>query len=139
VLAKSSDPEFPAESLVRRFDQFLLESEEIIPRAVASLKLGELKRFGELVTQSQAAAELGLENQVPETKALVRTARDLGAHAASAFGAGFGGSVWALVDREEAEAFATEWRAMYLRQFATHARRCRFFATGAGPGLVNFQ
>ena len=139
MLANSVYSEFPAESLVRRFDQFLLESEEIIPGAAASLEQGDLLQFGELVAQSQAAAELGLENQVPETKGLVRNARDLGAYAASAFGAGFGGSVWALVDREEAETFATEWRAMYLREFPRHSRHCRFFLTAAGPGLVSFQ
>ena len=38
-----------------------------------------------------------LENQVPQTIGLARSARQCGAAAASAFGAGFGGSVWALV------------------------------------------
>jgi len=38
-----------------------------------------------------------LGNQIPQTIFLAKTARQLGAVAASAFGAGFGGSVWALV------------------------------------------
>ena len=42
-------------------------------------------------------------------------ARELGADAASAFGAGFGGSVWALVPNEEAGAFAERWAAHYHR------------------------
>ena len=53
-----------------------------------------------LVDQSQAATEQLLGNQVPETVWLAREARGLGAIAASAFGAGFGGSVWALVARK---------------------------------------
>src|SRR5699024_12638852 len=50
-----------------------------------------------------------------ETIALQRIARELGAHAASAFGAGFGGSVWALVPEQEAGAFAERWAAHYHR------------------------
>jgi galactokinase len=41
--------------------------------------------------------------------ALARAAREHGALAASSFGAGFGGSVWALVDRDAADDFATRW------------------------------
>ena len=41
--------------------------------------------------------------------ALARAAREHGALAASSFGAGFGGSVWALVERAAAEDFATRW------------------------------
>ena len=54
-------------------------------------------------------AERLLGNQVPETISLASTARALGAAAASAFGAGFGGSVWALVPEADAHAFASDW------------------------------
>jgi galactokinase len=50
-----------------------------------------------------------LGNQVPATMALARSARELGALAACSFGAGFGGSVWALVDRGIAGDFAARW------------------------------
>ncbi len=50
-----------------------------------------------MAERSQEAAERWLGNQIPETIALARLARHVGATAASAFGAGFGGSVWALV------------------------------------------
>ena len=46
--------------------------------------------------RSQESAERLLGNQVPETAVLVASARAFGAFASSAFGAGFGGSVWAL-------------------------------------------
>ena len=51
-----------------------------------------------------------LGNQVPETIALARAALEHGAFAACSFGAGFGGSVWALVDGD-ADAFARRWDA----------------------------
>jgi galactokinase len=37
-----------------------------------------------------------------------------GAFAASAFGAGFGGSVWALAPTDDAAAFASRWRQAYV-------------------------
>jgi len=54
-----------------------------------------------------------LGNQVGETVDLARLARELGASAASAFGAGFGGSVWALVSASDADAFAEHWLRAY--------------------------
>jgi len=54
---------------------------------------GTWDKIGVLIDRSQDGAERLLGNQVPETIALARLARDLGAVAASAFGAGFGGSV----------------------------------------------
>ena len=46
---------------------------------------------------------------MPETIALARAARSLGAFAACSFGAGFGGSVWALVEGDAA-GFAARWQ-----------------------------
>ena len=37
----------------------------------------------------------------------------LGARAASSFGAGFGGSVWALVSTPDADVFAADWMDRY--------------------------
>ncbi|HEX8896581.1 MAG TPA: galactokinase family protein, partial [Terriglobales bacterium] len=79
--------------LLDRFEQFWEESEVISPKAGVALACHDLEGFAELVAESQAGAEKLLRNQVPETMWLVREARALGALAASAFGAGFGGSV----------------------------------------------
>jgi galactokinase len=117
-----------------RFDQFVLESVEIVPRASAALARGDFALFGELVNSSQLGAEELLGNQIPETRALVRMAKSAGADAASAFGAGFGGSVWALVGKSGAAEFIEEWRATYARKFPESARRAEFFATRPGPG-----
>lgn len=98
-----------------RLTQFLEESEQIVPAASAALEREDLEAFGALVDQSQRAAETGLRNQVTETIALQRIARELGANAASAFGAGFGGSVWALVPNTDAGSFADRWSSHYHR------------------------
>ena len=79
-----------------------------------------------------------LENQIPQTIHLARSARQCGAAAASAFGAGFGGSVWALVEAAGAEAFLAEWAERYRNAFPGEAENAAFFLSGAGPSLVEF-
>ncbi len=122
--------------LGNRFEQFWRESDVIIPQACDALVRNDLNRFGELVDESQAAATSLLGNQVPETIWLAKEARSLGAYAASAFGAGFGGSVWALVTREEAAKFAEQWRESYLSSSHHAASKSEFFITAPGPPLT---
>ena len=117
--------------LAGRLEQFLTESERIIPAASVALEDGDLAEFGRLVDESQAGAEDGLRNQVPETVSLQRLARGLGAQAASAFGAGFGGSVWALVPTDDAQDFAVRWLEAYR---AEHPERARAATSLARPG-----
>lgn len=117
-----------------RLEQFLTESERLLPAAALALEEDDLPEFGVLVDESQRAAGRGLRNQVAETEALQRLARELGAHAASAFGAGFGGSVWALVPAADAEDFATRWLQAYTERFPAHADRASTLVTRPGPG-----
>ena len=98
-----------------RLEQFLVESTHLVPRAHAALRSGDLDAFADAVHTSQRLAETHLRNQVPQTVALVRSAEELGARAASAFGAGFGGSVWALIPTADADGFAAEWMDRYRR------------------------
>ena len=133
ALGASSDRRFSRKVLVQRFDQFLLESRWIIPSAGDALAAGDLTRFGALVDQSQDAVERWLGNQVPETIELARSARELGARAASAFGAGFGGSVWALVRQPDAPSFVTAWKTRYHEAFPGAAADASFFETRPGP------
>ena len=98
-----------------RLDQFLLESALLVPRAHAALRVGDIDTFAATTATSQRLAETHLCNQVPQTIALVDTALALGAQAASSFGAGYGGSVWALVPTPDAEAFAATWKQRYLQ------------------------
>lgn len=135
VLKDVSGSEYSSQSLIERFDQFVIESSEIIPAAGDSLERGDLAEFGRLVARSQQCAERSLENQIPETIALVRQATQLGAIAASAFGAGFGGSVWALVNSSPQE-FCDQWKAQYTQAFPGRAAQAEFFVTRAGPAAM---
>jgi len=122
--------------LLARFEHFFNESEEIVPSAGDAIAAGDLPALGRLVDLSQKLAEGFLGNQVPETVFLARAARELGAAAASAFGAGFGGSVWALIRRDEAERFLAGWAARYRGAFPLPAGRAAFFLSGAGPAAM---
>ncbi len=138
ILRDSSDAEYPADVLLNRLQQFCEESNEIVPGAADTLAHRDFKRLGELVDRSQSLAETCLANQVPETLALARSARQLGAAAASAFGAGFGGSVWALIEASRAEEFRQTWAAQYHQRFPARAEASRFFVSCPGPGLIQF-
>ncbi len=136
IIEDERHAEFDATSLSNRLEQFLGENERIIPAATHALAEGDIERFGSLVDESQQLAERLLKNQVPQTICLARTARECGAQAASAFGAGFGGSVWALVKTSIAEDFLTAWAACYGAEFPVEASRSSFFLSAAGPGFV---
>jgi galactokinase len=105
----SSFAEWPAEGLLRRLEHFIREDARV-PEALEAFRAADSARLGALADSSQLDAERLLGNQVPETIALARAARECGAFAACSFGAGFGGSVWALVDRDAAD-FARRWQA----------------------------
>ena len=133
IVAGASPGEFAAPALLARLDHFVTENIEVIPAAGDALEHGDLTTFGSLVDRSQSAAEHLLGNQVPETIHLAAAARAHGAVAASAFGAGFGGSVWALVKTADADRFMAAWTATYREKFPQHAQSSAFFATAAGP------
>jgi len=85
------------------------------------------------VDRSQELTDRLLGNQVPETRDLARLAREQGALAASAFGAGFGGSVWALTSDRQAEEFTERWRRAYVDAYPVRGPTSQFFLTGSGP------
>ena len=138
---ESDPPSHHVGSVTRltRFEQFLIESDTLIPAATDALARGDLAKLGTIVDESQRAAEKLLGNQIPETTFLARKARELGAIAASAFGAGFGGSVWALVPESDAAAFRTRWADAYASAFPVAARPSEVLITHAGPGAVELR
>jgi len=124
------------DDLLARLKQFSEECFEIIPSVADALAHGDLAVLGGLVDRSQAGAEAGLRNQVPETIHLQRSARALGAVAASAFGAGFGGSVWAMVRQDLSTAFLQDWQDGYRTVFPAHSQSARFLMTTVGSPAV---
>jgi galactokinase len=123
----------PTADLLDRLTHFLNENARI-PAAVDAIRAADRARIGALSDDSQSDAEVLLGNQVPETIALARAARALGAFGASSFGAGFGGSVWALVETTDAVDFAARWLSDYRTRFP--ARDSAVFVAPPGPSLT---
>ncbi|HMR48784.1 MAG TPA: galactokinase family protein [Arachnia sp.] len=124
----SSDPD-----LVARLEAFVTESEIVIPRALDAFRAHDLAALGEAADLSHRNADAALGNQIAETNLLQTLARELGAHASSGFGAGFGGSVWALIETDRAEDFAQRWLAAYRREFPEPGARATTLVTRPGP------
>ena len=133
ALSQSAHDEFTPAELVRRFHHFLTESVEIIPAACDALAKGNLAEFGKQVDRSQWGTDALLGNQIPQTVFLARAAREAGAAAASAFGAGFGGAVWALVAKAKADAIVQDWSERYQKAYPDWAAKAQYFLTDAGP------
>jgi galactokinase len=127
------------DGLINRFDQFIAESAEIIPAVSDALIAGEINKLGPLIDRSQHLAETLLKNQVPETIYLAKSARQCGAVAASSFGAGFGGSVWAMVRSGDVDAFIADWKRQYQSQFPESGARAAFLPAAAGVAAVNLS
>jgi galactokinase len=100
--------EWTTAALERRLDHFVREDARILEAADAFAR-GDRAEVGRLALDSQRDAESLLGNQIPETVALAASAREHGAFAACSFGAGFGGSVWALADLRDATRIAAAW------------------------------
>jgi len=102
----------PAAMTGARLEHFRAEDARVL-QAADAFEAGDIARIGELAAASERDADALLGNQVPETRALVAAALAAGAPAASSFGAGWGGSVWALVREAAAAAFRDAWLAGY--------------------------
>jgi hypothetical protein len=127
---------FANDVLVRRFDQFVEETFSLVPMAGDFLESGEIGRFGDVVDRSQALAESHLADGPPDALALVRSARDLGAAASTAFGGGATSSAWALVRTSDAAAFRHRWAERHAAAFPALAETSRFFVARPGPAVL---
>jgi galactokinase len=121
------------EDLHRRAEQFIAETTDIVPGAVAALGGGDLTTFSRLVARSQQLATTHLENQVPATIALVALAHQERALAASAFGAGFGGAVWAAFTDDQGP---PAWLAAYRSTHPALASAASLHLIHPGPGCT---
>ena len=125
---------WPAAELTDRLEHFVREDIRV-GEAMGAVRTSDEAAVGRLAADSQGDAEHRLHNQVAETIALVGCARDSGAFAARSFGAGFGGSVWAMVNRDAA-GFARRWLAAYLRSCPDAGSRALAFVANPGPPVT---
>jgi len=165
--ADSSDGgEEYSKSLVQRFVHFYNESEYLVPAAAFALSRKKYDLLGAVVDASHCGAVNLLRNQTEETAwlplwarckehalqpnlfsvvgmqdvadPLTNNSRRVMALASSAFGAGYGGSCWALVYRHEAHEFARQWQTAFEERFPA-TKQCKevvreFFVADPGPG-----
>lgn len=133
-LEPTPDGAFTAADLDRRLRHFVRESARA-PRAAIAFRDADRAAVGELAVESQREADELLGNQIPETVLMAKLARNLGAFASSNFGAGFGGSVWALVPKADAVAFGEEWVRAYSRQWPEMGQ-VPWFVARPGPAAT---
>ena len=133
-LTPSTDGRFSVADLQRRLDHFLRESARA-PQAAVAFRDGDHETIRELAAASQREADELLGNQIPETVTMARLACEQGAFASSNFGAGFGGSVWALVPASEAAAFGERWTAAYAKAMP-HVGQVPWFSARPGPAAT---
>jgi galactokinase len=125
--------------LLARMAQLLEECGTLIPGLADAVEREEFDLIDDLGARSQHGAVVGLGNQIPETIALVDAARAHSALGAAAFGAGFGGSVWAIVPTALAPRFADQWRTAYLSRFPRHEAGASFTPTRPCPPAVRIE
>lgn len=126
---------FTASDLLQRLEHFMNEDARV-PAAARAFAAADAAALGELSDASQRDADESLHNQVPETCALAALARTHGALAASSFGAGFGGSVWALAPRDTAASFAAAWQHAYTHDCPHAATNMEVFVARPGPAVT---
>jgi galactokinase len=128
-------PEEKALDLPGRVRQFLLEERKTTPRALEAMLWRDLDAFGAAVNASHRASRRLLWNIAPEIDFLQRSALNLGAAGASGFGAGFGGSIFAVIQTEDAAQFASAWRKEYVRRYPEREKESAFFLTRPSSGI----
>ncbi len=120
IRSSSPVPSWSVGDLMRRLEHFRIE-DALTQSAAEAFKHRDARALGELAAASQSAADRLLGNQIDATRKLVQRAIDSGAFAASAFGAGFGGSVWAIARTDDGARFTQRWQRGLL---------------GTGPGAM---
>jgi len=100
--------------LLDRYKAFYEECQVLIPHATKALRSQDFEALGQTVNRSHDTSRRYLNNISEEIEILVQVARSSGALGASGFGAGFGGSAYALVPKSRTRPFLRAWRDGYL-------------------------
>ena len=113
------------EELAERSYQFFKE-EEIIEKATDCLVNNKFNDFGEYIKESHKLSKKYLKNIVPEIDFLQKEAIKLGAIGASGFGAGFGGSCYAIIKKGSENDFIELWKNRYLKKYPQYNQIAEF-------------
>lgn len=125
------------DQIYRRARHVVSENERVL-HAVAALERGDLPAFGEQLNASHESLRSDYEVSAPELDTLVEAARSVpGVYGARLTGAGFGGSILAVVRREAVQA-AGEVIARHYE--ACFGRRPAMFAVEPDDGAtIHFE
>lgn len=122
-------------ALAERVRQFRLEEERALPAALRAIAGRDIQGLGVALSQSHRASKRYLWNIAPEIDWLQRSALRLGAAGASGFGAGFGGSILALVEAGRGVPLIRAWQEEYRGRHPERAGDASFFAAAPAPGI----
>ena len=111
--------------IAERAYQFFKER-EITERGVTCLKANNLLEYGRLLNGSHENSRRYLKNIAPEVDFLQSSANEMGALGASGFGAGFGGSCYAVVKSPQPGDFIDRWKRAYVKSYPQLQDRAQF-------------
>jgi galactokinase len=134
AIAGAAASDFDHDVLARRLRHFVAEDGRV-PPALQAFHAADSAALSALARASQDDADALLGNQVDETRALAGLAAGCGAFGATSFGAGFGGSVWALAPAADAAAVGARWVETYRRQVPS-VRHVDWFVAAPGPAIT---
>ncbi|MCS6963276.1 galactokinase [Thermoflexus sp.] len=121
------------ELIYRRARHVVTENDRVLA-AVAALERRDLLAFGEGLNASHESLRLDYEVSAPELDTLVEAARSVpGVYGARLTGAGFGGSILAVVQREAVQAASEAMARLYEARFG---RRPALFAVAPDEGAT---
>ena len=128
-------PLLGVEPLQQRLEHFLVEDGVLVPAAIEALPIRRPTTISDASRTSRNAPRNTCSGTRCQRRAPWCDSRDGTARVPpSAFGAGFGGSVWALVPIVDAERFAAAWRTAYAAQHPRAASDASFFSTRPSQG-----
>jgi galactokinase len=114
----------------------MMDDAPFVTSFLAQVEENNRAKMAEAIALSQRHAETELGTCVAQTEFLPRAALELGAIGSTTFGAGFGGSVYALVPAADAHGFVQRWREAYAARFPAEADLATFFITRPSMGAT---
>jgi galactokinase len=120
--------------LAERAYQFFRET-EVTEQAVSALVDHNITEFGKLINESHDLSKKYLRNIVAEVDWLQQSANELGALGATGFGAGFGGSCYAVIPEDQLDGFILKWKKEYVKKYPQYRDTAGFDVYTACGGV----
>lgn len=118
-----SRPEFREGRLAERWEMAYRQARVHLPMVIDMLRRGRHEALGCLSSREHAMSWANLGNIAPLVDAVQKCALAAGALGASGFGGGFGGSLFALVQRSRMGEFLQDWQDRARPHIESYRRR----------------